>query len=57
MNQIKDFDVLDAASTALHMLNAIQRYGKLDDSVNSKFEKTRVELIDAMAELEEKLTE
>lgn len=52
MNEVEDFDVLDAASEALFMLNAIQKHGKLDDSVNSKFEKSRVELINAMTELE-----
>lgn len=54
MNKIENFNVLDAASAALYMLTAIQKFGKLDNSVNSKFEKSKVELINAMAEFESK---
>ena len=52
MNQIKDFDVLEAASNVLFVLNRIEEEKNLEHSVASKFEKARVEVINAMSELE-----
>lgn len=52
MSKNKDFDVLEAASNMLFVLNRIEEEKKLEHSVASKFEKARVEVINAMSELE-----
>ena len=52
MSKNKDFDVLEAASNVLFVLNRIEEEKNLEHSVASKFEKARVEVINAMSELE-----
>lgn len=52
MSKTEDFDVLEAASNVLFVLNRIEEEKNLEHSVASKFEKARVEVINAMSELE-----
>ena len=52
MSKNKDFDALEAASNVLFVLNRIEEEKNLEHSVDSKFEKARVEVINAMSELE-----
>ena len=52
MSKNEDFDVLEAASNVLFVLNRIEEEKNLEHSVASKFEKARVEVINAMSELE-----
>lgn len=52
MSKNKDFDALEAASNVLFVLNRIEEEKNLEHSVASKFEKARVEVINAMSELE-----
>ena len=52
MSKNEVFDVLEAASIVLFVLNRIEEEKNLEHSVASKFEKARVEVINAMSELE-----